>query len=295
MLTGYKQMLHAPFVSEQACVAYLFAKRWPWGFCCPFCGAVQKEIAPAYAVVCRYCRKNTSITARTLMHGSKKSLVAWMLVAQRFCEQDQGLSARELQQLLELSCYQTAWRWLQKIRCGAALAESAPCRGVVLFDFAVSEILPTGAGENLVIAFALELWQHHTDENRVRMILLDRRYPAEIAAAVKCLVFRNSTLLMAAEHCLQFNSLEDLYLVVHPGQDHVERGKKLLADMESWLNNVYRGPIDTRYLQNYLDEYCFRHNTASWQNRQDVLEHLLQGLVVPAEKLVSGVQNVQSR
>jgi hypothetical protein len=85
-------------------------------------------------VVCRYCRKQTSITAHTLMHGSKKNLVAWMRVASQFCFHDQGISARELQRLMKLSCYQTAWNWLQKMRRGAALAESTPCRGTVLFD-----------------------------------------------------------------------------------------------------------------------------------------------------------------
>ncbi|MFN2356095.1 MAG: transposase, partial [Desulfopila sp.] len=72
---------NTPFSTEHACVTYLFQKRWPWGFKCPFCQRVQKDMAPAYTVVCRYCRKQTSITAHTLMHGSKKNLVAWMRVA----------------------------------------------------------------------------------------------------------------------------------------------------------------------------------------------------------------------
>jgi len=70
--------LNSRFANEHACVTYLFRRRWPLGFRCPFCGAVQKETAPAYTVVCRYCRKQTSITAQTIMHGSKMDLVAWL-------------------------------------------------------------------------------------------------------------------------------------------------------------------------------------------------------------------------
>lgn len=73
MTASQQQFFNSLFTDEHACVSYLFNKRWPMGFACPFCGVVQPEVAPAYTVVCRYCRKQTSITAKTLMHGSKKT------------------------------------------------------------------------------------------------------------------------------------------------------------------------------------------------------------------------------
>lgn len=275
------------FSDESSCVSYLFAKRWPWGFTCPVCGTLQKEMLPAARVVCRFCRRQSSITAHTLMHGSKKSLAAWLLVAHQFCEHEKGISGRELQRLLELSCYQTAWAWLQKIRHGAALAEAAPCRGVVLFDLVESTaVVPTNA-TGPAIGFALELQQKKAATNRVRMAMVDCRNPAEITAAINLLVLENSTLLVSRDkwnrQLCRLESLPDHYLVGHPTREHMRLEHSLLDDLAGWLGSVYRVAIDRRYLQDYLDEYCFRHNTSSWQDRRAVLDHLLTGLITPVD------------
>lgn len=145
------------FVDEHASIAYIFDKRWPCGFQCPFCKIIQKEMAASLVVTCQHCHKQTSLTAHTTMHGSKKSLVAWLMVARQFCRQRNGLSARQLQRLFELSCYQTAWKWLQKIRHGAAIAEAAPCSGVVLFDIADSGCFAVIEEKHPVIAMATRI------------------------------------------------------------------------------------------------------------------------------------------
>ena len=275
------------FFDEHSCVCYLFAKRWPWGFTCPVCGTLQKDMVPAEQVVCRFCRRQTSITAHTLMHGSKKSLAAWLLVAHQFCEQDRGISGRELQRLLELSCYQTAWTWLRKMRRGAALAEAAPCRGVVLFDLVESTVVVPANTAGPAIGIAMELKQKTGAANRVRMVVVDCRYPDEIAAAIGLLVLENSTLLVSMEkwdrQLCRLDSLPDHYLVGHPTTEHLRQEHALLDDLACWLHSVYRATIDRRYLQDYLDEYSFRRNTSSWRDRRAVLDHLLTGLITPID------------
>lgn len=282
-------MIPTHFADENSCIAYLFAKRWPWGFTCPVCGALQKDILPATHVVCRFCRRQTSITAHTLMHGSKKSLAAWLLVANRFCEQSNGISSRELQRLLGLSCYQTAWTWLSKLRRGAARAEAAPCRGVVLFDLAEPALMVSVNAAGLSIGIALELKQKNPAASRIRMTVVDCRCPDEIVAAIKLQVLENSTLLVRAEKWKRqlsgLDSLADLYLVGHPTIEQLILTKSVMDGFVSWLNSVYRGTIDGRYLQDYLDEYSFRHNTAAWQDRRAMLDHLLTGLISPVGEM----------
>lgn len=277
------------FADENSCISYLFAKRWPWGFTCPVCGILQKDMIPAAQLVCRFCRRSTSITAHTLMHGSKKSLAAWLLVAHLFCEHRDGISSREVQRLLQLSCYQTAWSWLRKLRRGAALAEAAPCRGTVLFDLVESSVVIPGDPADpagLSIGIALELKQKSSAANRVRMVTVDCRYPNEIAAAIKLLVLENSTLLVRAEQWTEQLSGQDsfagLYLVGHPTIAQLGLVQAVMDDLARRLNSVHRAPIDRRYLQDYLDEYSFRHNTSSWLDRRAVLDHLLTGLISPA-------------
>lgn len=279
-----RHMPNTLFATEHACVTYLFQKRWPWGFKCPFCRRVQSDMAPAYTVVCRYCRKQTSITAHTLMHGSKKNLVAWMRVAAQFCFHDQGISARELQRLMELSCYQTAWSWLQKIRHGASRAESAPCSGTVLFEVLPLRIAAIADKKTIDIGLALELDHDKPDPARVRLLALDENSPEDRTVTVRSLVAEKAILFVRSRRWTDINNLHaSSYTLAAPTPQQLSQAVLLLQETASWLDNLYHGAIDAGYLQSYLDEFCFRHNTASWPDRLAVLDHLLTGLIASAD------------
>lgn len=278
-----KQNLNTLLSSEQACISYLFEKRWPWGFICPFCGTEQKQMVPAHNVLCRYCRKQTSITARTPMHGTKKSLIAWMRIAWQFCIQKQGVSAKEIQRLMELSSYQTAWSWLQRIRHGAARAESALCCGNVLFD-CISRPISKSAGQVAQdIGFALELNQRNYTTGRVRFTLLASCSPEAISKAANCLITSDATLLLKNPEWPGNNWLQKQYNHVKASKEQIEQGQLMFQKTRQWLKSIYRGAIDITYLQSYLAEFSFRHNTASWPDRMAVLDHLLTGLLSSTE------------
>ena len=69
------------FADEPACAAVLAAMRWPGGFRCPSCGHERGWALKARAHVfeCAGCRRQTSLTAGTVMHGSKPPLTVWLL------------------------------------------------------------------------------------------------------------------------------------------------------------------------------------------------------------------------
>lgn len=278
-----EQNLRTLFSTEQHCVSYLFQKRWPRGFSCPFCGMPQKEMAPAHTVVCRYCRKQTSITAHTLMHGSKKSLIGWMRVSWQFCKNDQGISARELQRLMELSCYHTAWSWLQKIRLAAALAESTPCGGKVVFEVVPLPISASQEKPSPVIGIALELQHDSTGSGRVRFAVLDSTTPECITATIQNLIATNAILLIPKTTLPKpITDLPCHYLQLESAEN--DMGKQLYQKAELWLMALFRGAINRLYLQSYLDEFSFRYNTATWANKLDIFDHLLTGLVTDTQQ-----------
>jgi len=296
MNTTRQQDINTLFSSEQACVFYLFKKRWPEGFICPFCGRKQKEMAPAYTVVCRFCRKQTSITAHTLMHGTKKSLIAWMQLSWQFCFRDSGLSAREVQRMMALASYQTAWRWLQKIREGAAQAESVPCRGNVLFDCASLPTPSTSKQPDPCIAIALELNHGNNTSGRVLFAVLSNRSTEALTAAANRLILRNAILQLGNHQWINSSPLTEQYRYKHAGREQLHQGQVLIKETTDWLNVTYRGAVDTRYLQSYLAEFSFHHNTVSWPDRMAIFDHLLDGLVssavnpppLPTEKRSTG-------
>src|SRR5512144_306388 len=89
---GASAMTHFPrsliefqrrFADERACAAYLAKARWPDGFRCPGCGHGKGwELATkAFAWECASCRRQTSVTAGTVMHASKLPLTVWFWAA----------------------------------------------------------------------------------------------------------------------------------------------------------------------------------------------------------------------
>ena len=104
------------FKTEEQCQAYLFRQRFPNGFVCPSCGA--KEYYPVYRrnlCQCKKCRKQTSVTAGTVMHRTHLSLVLWFWAIYLCVNDKRGISASQLSKMLEIG-YESAWYLLKRIR-----------------------------------------------------------------------------------------------------------------------------------------------------------------------------------
>ena len=65
------------FHDDEACREYLARLRWPNGFVCPACGAVEFWMTGAGLWMCRSCQRRTSVTAGTIMHRSRLPLTTW--------------------------------------------------------------------------------------------------------------------------------------------------------------------------------------------------------------------------
>ena len=72
----------------------------------------------AYTHECADCRKQTSVTAGTVMHGSKLALIAWFWAAYLMATHSNGISALQLQKQLGLGSYKTAWLLATKLPPG---------------------------------------------------------------------------------------------------------------------------------------------------------------------------------
>lgn len=92
------------FPDEAACGAYLAAIRWPDGFRCPACGydRAWRLETKAWTYECRHCRRQTSLRAGTLMHGSKLPLSVWFWAAYLMATHSNGISAFQLWRQLGL-------------------------------------------------------------------------------------------------------------------------------------------------------------------------------------------------
>lgn len=65
------------FNTEQNCYDYLLRLRWPQGFVCRHCRHNRYWRSATGLFICTRCEHQHSLTAGTIMHGTRKPLVLW--------------------------------------------------------------------------------------------------------------------------------------------------------------------------------------------------------------------------
>src|SRR6516164_219127 len=129
------RQFQSDFATEEACEQYLAACRWPEGFICPRCGHRRAyELANQRRWQCAGCRHQVSLTAGTVLHRTKIPLTYWFWAVYLMTTDKRGVSALLLQRQLGLSCYETAWRLLHKLRRAMVNVVREPLHGEVEVD-----------------------------------------------------------------------------------------------------------------------------------------------------------------
>src|SRR5271157_2645861 len=105
------------------------------GFTCPRCGHTKAyELVNQRRHQCWKCRYQVSLTSGTILHRTKIPLTYWFWAAYLMTTDKRGVSALLLQRQLGLTCYETAWMMLHKLRRAMVNAAREPLRGEVEVD-----------------------------------------------------------------------------------------------------------------------------------------------------------------
>ena len=101
--------------TEEACEDVLLKLRWSNGFHCPACDHHEAfSIRTRKLLECKECRMQVSITAGTIMHKSRLTLLTWFKAIQILFEQGAEVTAYGLAELLQIN-YRSAKLLIQKI------------------------------------------------------------------------------------------------------------------------------------------------------------------------------------
>jgi transposase-like protein len=120
------------FADEKSCRDYLMKVRWPQGFRCPVCEESSGwKLRGRDLIECASCSRQTSLTAGTVLHGTRKPLRLWFRAMLLMSAQKSGLSATNFKRLMGLKSYQTAWTWLHKLRRAMVRPERPKLEGHV--------------------------------------------------------------------------------------------------------------------------------------------------------------------
>jgi predicted RNA-binding Zn-ribbon protein involved in translation (DUF1610 family) len=263
------------FPDDAACVRYLAGLRWPTGFICPACGATRAyELVARRLWQCAACRQQTSLTAGTVLHGTRLPLITWFWAMYLAATLNTGISARQLRKQLGLRRYETAWMLLQKIRRAMVNPQRERLSGEVEVD--TTWVGGTQEGSNrgrsttdrkaLLVALAVE--HHGHSLGRLRMEVIRDASGATLTDFVLRNVAPATTLhgeiwagysrLLASGYRHQRRSERALNKAgeevnVVPGVHRV------VSNLKTWLRGTHRG-VGADHLERYLEEFVFRFN-----------------------------------
>jgi ISXO2 transposase-like protein/transposase-like zinc ribbon protein len=260
------------FPDEAACAAYLRQARWADGFVCPACGGVRGwDLATkAWTHECAACHKQTSVTAGTVMHGSKLPLTVWFWAAYLMATHSNGISALQLQKQLGLGSYRTAWMLCAKLRRAMVAPGRDPLTGLVEVDEtdlpcrSRNDPLGGGGGRShqgkIFVAGAVEVQEN--GPGRIRLSVIEDFSADSLHGFLRTAVASGATAKTDgwSGYPGAPGVSHDPHVVgkmaAHIGLPWVHR---VFSNLKTWALGVYHGLRRTN-IQTYLDEFVFRFN-----------------------------------
>jgi hypothetical protein len=273
------------FSTEKACRRYLVGLRWPDGFVCPRCAGKTARPMNRRLLLCRGCRYQVSVAAGTIFQDSHLPLTTWFRAMWHVTSQKNGVSAVELQRLLGLGSYKTAWAMLHKLRRAMVPHIRDRLRGVVELD----ETCWGGGGddgwmmekEESLVVVAVE--ERGIGIGRIRLCRVADLATTTLHGFIVENIDPGSTVRTdGLPTCLKMDGY------IHDPQvrcQHLEdeqllpRVNRVVSLLRRWLRDTHRGAVGHQYLDYYLDEFTFRFNRRKSQPRSNLFYCLAQQAV----------------
>ena len=279
------------FPDDGACVRYLERLRWGDGFVCRFCGRVGGEYWRMGDGLrrCAVCRRETSVTAGTILAGTRIPLVSWFAAAWYVVNQKNGVSALGLQRVLGFGSYQTAWAWLHKLRRAMVRPDRDQLTDAVEVDETlIGGVKPGKPGRSAdgkaLVVIAVEC--RDGGPGRMRMQRIANASSDVLTEFVLDNVARGSEVRTDAwqgyneigryrfSHVV--TSLRETGDPAHVVMPEVHRVASLL---KRWLLGTHQGAVSHEQLDYYLDEFTFRFNRRRSRHRGLLFYRLLERAV----------------
>jgi transposase-like protein len=279
------------FSREDFCWKHLVKLRWPDGFVCPRCGHDKAGFHSKRKLhQCKGCRYQASATAGTIFHKTKIPLRKWFWFIFLMSSQKTGVSIQGLQRLLGIKSYKTAWSMAHKVR--KAMADrDASYQLANLVEMDDSYFGPPGRGQRgrgakskVPVVVAVE--NRGKKPGFAAMRVVDNLKSAHIAHFAQTKIKEQQTVRTdgyVSYYCLSGCGYELDMRIVGNGPNASKElpwVHTLVANAKSMLRGAHHG-VSHKYLQRYLDEFCYRFNRRYWPSQ--LFNRLLKAaLVTPA-------------
>jgi transposase-like protein len=272
-----KSMFNAPhFQSPEAAREYLEALRWGADRVCPHCGTVNESFATKKAGVyrCRSkeCRKDFSVTTKSVMESSHIKLNVWLQAFFLMSSSKKGMSSHQLHRALGVT-YKSAWFLSHRIREAMRSGGLLPPMGGAGRTVEVDE---TFIGKNAFspkgrkkpgVAFRNIVLTLVERGGSARSFPIDTHTLTEVTAIVRANVHHETA--MNTDEGKWYNELGEHFAshdTVNHSKDEYARGDITTNTVEGYYSIFKRGMkgvyqhCSEKHLHRYLSEFDFRYS-----------------------------------
>ncbi len=300
--------VHRQFNTQDKCLDYLVAMRWPNGVCCIACGSLKvskitrekagkNKQTRIYQCLEKSCGHQFSATAGTIFHDSHLPLEKWFLAIALICEAKKSLSANQMSRHLGVN-YRTAWHLCHRIR-EAMIDHSEQLKGRVEID------------ETYIGAKVIRRADRHKPRKekdvvlgmverggKLRLVHIPDTKSAIIRPVVNKHVSRDAGMIITDEHAAYPFALEGRFYKRHKTVNHSKTygiGEIHTNTIENVFSNFKRGikgsfhHVSIKHLQRYCEEFSYRFNRREQQSQMfgDTLRRLASGNALPYKSLTA--------
>lgn len=272
------------FPTEADAKSYLAGRRWPKAVACPRCGNEKVYVLKArpFNWLCKSdkCLKASrtgyrfSLYVGTIFENTNYSLRTWFKVLYLMLQSKKGMSALQVQRMLGMGSYRTAWYMCHRLRAGLMDPGFRQLVGVVEVDETFiggkdknrhrSKRVGGGNPMNSKVGVIGAI----SRKGNVTCQIIEGTDERTLTRFVRTAVSSRVQLLATDENKSYQNLADEGYrhrVVRHSAEQYV-RGTVHTNTIESFWSLLKRGVMGTyhnvsrKYLPLYLNEFMFRHN-----------------------------------
>lgn len=278
------------FPSQESCLEYLEKVRWKGKPMCPYCKSENSSLLTnENRHHCNNCNTSYSVTVGTIFHKTHLDFQKWFLALSLILNAKKGISARQLSRDLDVN-KNTAWYMAMRIR--RAMSERwhrELLQDIIEMDETYVGGKPRlgnnrrtieknkrGRGtEKIPVVGIIERNGKVKAGARIDKILSAKKLQALVRSNVDLTVY--TIITDDFRGYLGFSKI-----VKHQVVDHTKcftRGDVHTNSVESFWALLKRGikeqyhKISRKYLNKYVDEFCYRHNN---RNNGDIFNETIQ-------------------
>lgn len=287
------------FPNEESCKEAFKAYRLKQGITCRKCGGIShywKKNREQWE--CKNCQYRTTLKSGTVLHGSKLPFQYWFIAMHLITSTKKSFSAKEIQRQLGHKRYEPIWAMMHKLRSVMGLRDNQyQLKEEIELDEGFfetvsitrdkSEPLKRGRGSQrqtivLVSVESKDAGDNHNPKKYgkkkqvgyLKMKVMESLKKQEVTNAVKVSVEKDTKIV--SDKSTSYVDLNKDYKIeskVIPKNDVV----KVLPWVHTAISNAKRlfldihHRIDDDFLQNYLNEFCYKFNRRYFDNLFDRL------------------------